>query len=230
MKTIILDDKSLYNEYGLVLNSYSEKMPAPKVNKIEIPGLDGYLDITEAIIERVVYSEREISAKLTVTGNKKTIEYNLSDFFNEFHGKQVKIVLPDRDGHLEGRCIIEETERHIRSGTITASFICQPFFYDNTEAGDPDWLWDPFSFEQGIIYPTSYAISGKTTITVPSAPKTSTPIIRSTADMTLTFKGETYQLKTGENRMTGMILEAGDNIMTVIGNGTLIFMYRGKRL
>ena len=87
MNTIILDGKNLYNEYGLVLNSYSEKMPVPKVNKIEIPGLDGYIDITEAIIGRVVYSEREITAKLTLTGNKKTIEYNLSDFFNEFHGK-----------------------------------------------------------------------------------------------------------------------------------------------
>ena len=64
MNTIILDGKNLYNEYGLVLNSYSEKMPAPKVNKIEIPGLDGYLDITEAIIGRVIYSEREINAKL----------------------------------------------------------------------------------------------------------------------------------------------------------------------
>lgn len=230
MNTIILDGKNLYNEYGLVLNSYSEKMPAPKVNKIEIPGLDGYLDITEAIIGRVIYSEREINAKLTVTGNKKTIEYNLSDFFNEFHGNKVKIVLPDREGYLEGRCIIEDTERHIRSGTITASFVCQPFFYDNTEAGDEDWLWDLFSFEQGIIYPTFYAISGETTITVPSAPKSSTPIIKSTADMTLTFRGETYHIKTGENRMTGMVLDNGDNQMTVTGNGTLVFVYRGKRL
>lgn len=229
MNTIILNDKDLFKEYGLILNSYSEKLPIPKINKIEIPGLDGYLDITEALTGRPVYGEREIIAKFTALG-RNIAEAKLSNFLNEFHGKKVKLVLPDRYGYLEGRCVMDGKERNPVCGVITASFVCQPFFYDNTEAGDPDWLWDPFSFEQGIIYPTSYAISGETTINVPSAPKSSTPTIKSTADMTLTFKGETYHIKTGENRMTGMALENGDNIMTVTGNGTLIFIYRGKRL
>lgn len=230
MNTIILNGKDLYKEYGLILNSYSEKLPTPKVNKIEIPGLDGYLDITEAVIGRTVYGEREITAKFTIIGRRDVTEQTLSKVLNEFHGQKVKIVLPDREGYLEGRCAMNGKERQPACGTITASFICQPFFYDNTEAGDPDWLWDPFSFEQGIIYPTSYAISDETKITVPSAPKSSTPTIKSTAYMTLTFKGETYQLKVGENRMTGMVLDNGDNQMTVTGNGTLVFVYRGKRL
>ena len=48
--------------------------------------------------------------------------------------------------------------------------------------------------------------------------------------MTVTYKGNSYQLSDGTNRVVSIDLPEGDNILTFTGSGTVSVDYRGGRL
>ena len=56
------------------------------------------------------------------------------------------------------------------------------------------------------------------------------PIVISDSDMTVAFKGSTYQIKAGSQVMYDIILEEGENILTFTGNGKVTINYVGGML
>ena len=90
MYGVWFDDMHLGGTADLIMNYARVSTPATKIKEIEVPGMDGVLDITEGLGE-VKYNSRQILFKFTTTNSNK-----VNGLINELHGKRKKIIL-DRD-------------------------------------------------------------------------------------------------------------------------------------
>lgn len=114
-----------YGEWGLLLKKPPEiSPPEPQTHYVEIPGLDGSLDLSEALTGEVKYKDREI--KLVLFSMKKRSEWAdlSSDMMEKLHGKLVQIILDDDPGYYyQGRIAFDKFEygRHTLDIELTAT-------------------------------------------------------------------------------------------------------------
>lgn len=100
------DNLHSYNDFGMWLALRPDYgKPAPKTNTVDVPGMDGVLDMTEANSGEVKYSNRT----LTFTFAKKIDLKDQEDFKTQvraaLHGKYIKQIIPDEtpDWYYSGR-------------------------------------------------------------------------------------------------------------------------------
>lgn len=222
--------------------------PKPKYNFLEIPGSDGVLDLSESLANRVLYNNREGTLDFIVANDyRNSWAAGHSQFANWLHGKKIRAVLDDDRGYFyEGRFAIDEW-RSNNNGTwsnIVLSYNLDPYKYAINTTMEP-WLWDPFSFEDGVIYKYDYIPVGKTgsgraaTTTVkvfngqhPVIPKfhisfsevTNWKIIvnNSAADFVVN--------RIADIEDTRLELKEGENEITITGLGIVAIEFRGTSL
>ena len=142
--------------------------PSPKTQYIEIPGADGSIDLTESLTPYPVYKNRTGSLEFIVMNGYESWDVKLSMINNFLHGKKMRAILEDDAGYYyEGRFNVNNWKSN-NNGTwsnITIDYNVAPYKTSLLSTVD-DWLWDPFSFETGIIYPSyfkSIAVDGTNT-------------------------------------------------------------------
>mgnify|MGYP007069885552 CR=1 FL=1 len=118
------------------------------------------------------------------------------------HGKLCKIY-PDEDptGYWYGLVEVAKTRYTQGTGSITITAEVDPYFYDLTASDEP-WLWDPFSFETGVIREYgNLTVDGTLTVTVVSSPLGGCPTFTASAAMTMIYSenAESYSLTAGAN-------------------------------
>ena len=94
-----------------------------------------------------------------------------------------------------------------------------------------NWLWDPFSFVDGII--RNYGnleVNGTLELQVIGSAMSIVPEITASTVMTVEYNGETYELFSGLNYLPDLEITEGEHIMTFTGNGTVSVLYRGGSL
>lgn len=138
--------------------------PVRKRDIVEIFGRDGDIDLYEKLIPRPIFERREIEEQFLLLGqNAESGDYyvgnyrewaalisQLKNYFNSFTG-QMRIVLSHDPGfYWEGRVTasIDELEPYRAILTITADV--EPYKYERYHSAEP-WIWDDFSFIDGII-------------------------------------------------------------------------------
>lgn len=200
---------------------------------VDIPGAHGFLDLSESLTGHPVYREREGSFPFYVWGQKSTWMAVRTDVVRRFHGKRAQII-QDRepDVYISGRLSVEDPDRNGSSKIIiTGRF--EPWKYDMTDSME-DWLWDPFSFDSGVIREYSnISVSGTKVLNFVSSPMSGTPIFYTQdSGLTVTVGGETYTLTAGTNIFPAIILPNDYSVvqMTFSGTGTVSVYYRGGRL
>ena len=105
-----------------------------------------------------------------------------------------------------------------------------PYKYELT-AGDEDWLWDPLDFESGVIREyKDLDVAGEYRLIIDGTEKWIIPEIVVSADMTVAFEGKQYSLKAGNNKVYGIVIKEGENVLTFRGAGTVSVKYRGAIL
>lgn len=125
MNGVTLGGFHTYGEWGLLLKKAPEiSPPEPQTHYVEIPGLDGTLDLTEALTGAVKYKDREI--KLALFSMKKRAEWAdlASDMMEKLHGKAVEIIMDDDPGYAyHGRIAFDKFEygRHTLDIELTAT-------------------------------------------------------------------------------------------------------------
>ena len=177
---VTLGGKHTYRDWGLLPKTRPTIAP-PKVrtNYVDVPGLDGALDLSEA---------------------------------------------------LTGRVTMNAVESDRKTATISLKAVCDPYKLEITGSLD-DWLWDTFNFETGIIRDyKALPVDGTLTLTIPGTRRPCIPTITASSAMTATFGGKEYALTAGDNRISGICITEGDNVLTFAGNGTVSIDYRGGRL
>lgn len=138
--------------------------PVRKRDIVEIFGRDGDIDLYEKLINKPIFERREIKEQFLLLGqNAESGNYYVGDhrewammisqiknFFNS-HRKQMRVVLSDDPGYYwQGRftAAIDELEPFRAILTVTADV--EPYKYERYDSSGP-WLWDDFSFIDGII-------------------------------------------------------------------------------
>lgn len=212
MHGVFIDGVDTLSEYGLALLAELKiGTPEPRTSYVTIPEADGDLDLTGALTGGLVrYGMREISFSLypvhdIIAGKKSPateqhaalIRQKLAQFI---HGQTRCLWLPDDGGHyFRGRMAVGE-KGGFNNAEIPVTMTAEPWRYKNLE--------------------TVLTISADGVYNLPNETRPVIPIFTATDGLaTVTFGGTDYQIATGENRFSGIVLQPGTNTITVSGIG-----------
>lgn len=201
--------KNTYTDWGLMLESVSIPMPEPQLITIQIPGMDGLLDLSEVLTGAVNYYTREISLVFSAMNTYDSWAALISQIASYLHGRKRKMVLDIDSGfYYYGRFTIDSSKSNEATSTITISGIVDPYKYET----------DPVEVTEAIVVSESVVLVGLRQPVV--------PLINSTAIMTVTFGGEVYNLAVGDNTIPDINLVEGNNTLLFTGTGTVEITYQ----
>lgn len=232
---INIGEYNTYTDWKLVPTSRPVVAPPePQYNFVEVPGMNGALDFTEAL-GGVAYRMREGKWKFLVEHDHPGYDWQrvYSDIMNAIHGKLVKVVLEDDpDYYYTGRVSVDEWRSDPDNSYITLTYQLSPYKLYQYGSLD-DWLWDPLDFEYGVIYEYSdIEIDGMAVVTLAASGMPVTPafIVSNSSGLTVEFKGNTYPLTDGTQRILNIQISGDDARLTFHGSGTVSIEYRGGKL
>lgn len=235
MTGVSFDGLHSYDEWGLKLKDVKIGFPEEKQAFVDVPGMNGRLDLTEAQNGGSVYGMRT----LEFVFDAKDCDYMnwtwlVSKVARAVHGGKKKIILDiDPDYFYVGRCSINTQKTDEVFAEIAISCECEPFkMTETSESGQ--WLWDPFSFIDGVVRDVAgIAINSASSwqkVAVYGWAHNEALEIRSTAAMKLRFDGQEYDLAAGVNIMVQFDIQEGENSVYFKGIGTVTIIQRGGML
>lgn len=207
MYGVYFDEEHYGCTLDCIMNYARVGLPEPKTKQIEIPGMDGVLDLTEST-GAVRYATREISLRFTATNKAK-----LDKLMNDIHGRQKKIILDREPDYVyTGRC------------TVDSILISGPFF-----VMDAHVTCDPYKLmKRKTLYVKQ--ITGSETIILTNDAMWTTPEITVDAPMYVTFENKKYKLDVGNYYIEDIVMRQKYNRFVVEGRGKITFRYQEGRL
>ncbi len=223
--------KHTYNDWNLKWFKVEISSPAPRKNYINVPGMDGKLDLSESLTGEINYENRKIKLIFEVEGDYEKWSTISSEIMNFLHGRQAKIIIDtDKCFYYVGRFELTSTKEDYLYGELILSGDVGPYKYEVNSSLE-DWLWNDFNFENGIIREyKDLQVVNKLTVNVVGRRKTVYPTIESSDNMKANFNGTIYDIKKGTYRYLDMGLKEGDNNIVFDGNGIISIDYRGGSL
>ena len=196
--------------------------PSVKTKELDNPGGDGILDLTESVTGFPLYGQRSGSweFKLLNGWDKWTAVHE--DILNTIHGKNIQVILKDDPNwYYNGRMTINEWKSDSGRNTLTLDYNFDPYKLSLATSISDDWLWDPFSFVDGIIrYYGEITVSGLTPVQIIGGYKAVHPIITTDSAMTVRLDdGPTINLKTGVQKVYNITVTRGEHYLYFNGNG-----------
>ena len=205
---VTIGEKHSFNDWGTRLSTMSITLPLPKTNYVDVPGRDGPLDLTE-VFGQVNYYNRDFTIELTKLDIARQWESLITEISNYVHGKKLKITFDkDSDYYYYARCTVDRLSTSAMLGIITIYCTADPYRYKQ---------------EQTVVEET---IDTTGTITLTNDRMPSIPTITVDAEMTLTWGDYEVTLSAGEHKLLDLVLEEGDNTISVSGTGTITFTYQ----
>lgn len=232
---VSFDGVHSYGEWGLKLKDVSIGFPEEKQAFVDVPGMNGQLDLTDAQNGGVAYGMRTLEFTFDARDcNYLNWTWLVSKVARAIHGGKKKIVLDiDPDYFYVGRCSINTKKTDEIFAEIAVTCKCEPFKMTGTSENG-EWLWDPFSFIDGVIRDTAgIAINSASSwqkVSVYGWAHNEALEIRSTAAMKLQFDGQEYDLTAGTNIMVQFDIQEGENSVYFKGVGTVTIIQRGGTL
>lgn len=229
------DGAHSYNDWGLKLKNISIGVPGAKTVYVDVIGMNGSLDLTEAQNGGVVYEMRT----LKFTFDARNCNYLrwtalLSRIARAIQGKEKRIILDIDPGYYyTGRCHIDTKKTNEELAEIAIECTCDPYKLSVASSDEP-WKWDTFSFIDGVIRSTSdidiNSPSSWREITLDGWPHNETLKIVSNATMKVKYRNGTYEIYAGENIMYDIELYEGENKLYFQGKGKVTIVHRGGML
>lgn len=230
MRSVDFDGINSYTDLGVILEQFTISPPVPKTYEVEITGADGAIDLSEALTNGdIKYKNRKLTFTFAMLGDDRKILSAYTKTMDALHGRRFEhIVLSDDVGYYyTGRVSATKLTAEVLKGTIMVQCDVEPYKYN---WGD-DWLWDPFDFENDIANETSdLTVNGEMHYTYIGLRKKYIPYFITSADMTVTFNGVTYQLTEGTNKIFDIEFCEGENVLIFKGYGTVTIENKGGRL
>lgn len=217
---VYLDGVDTYDGYGLLLASKTISAPEVRTNYIDVPGMDGLLDASEALTGEPAYKNRTITLTLLNISALSGKEWpaSASDFLNAVHGKRVKISFSEGDEYYYlGRCSLSSSPITAAKQAITATIDCDPWKYKVNET---------------TVSRTDLSTSYKT-LPLTNDRRTVIPSITVAQETTLLWNGNTTVISSGTHRLASIRLAAGSNTLkakVASGTGTITVTYQEASL
>lgn len=209
MRTVIFGTLDSYEDLGLVRVGATVGSPEVRTDTIEIPGMDGALDLTEYFGEPL-YDNRELEFDFqAVETATKTHHDIFRDVKNALHGKLVEITLSeDPDYYYVGRVSVDEWKTNERTGDIKITADCEPYAY------------------KAEITEESFSVSGTLTKGFQNARRTVTPAFELSAAMQIAQGDSTFSASAGTWSDARLRFREGQNQLTFTGTGTVKVSYQ----
>lgn len=207
--------------------------PEVKTQIMEIPGRNGFLDLSELLTGDIVYGSRQGSWTFIAHPDYHDTEpWNVryQRIAQYLHGKTHTVILEDDPNYYyEGRLKVNQWAPGANWSQVAIDYTLMPFKKEITMSDEP-WKWDPFCFVGGIIRGYhGIDISGTKEIHIDTGEERVTPIIigSNCSGLTLLHRGFFYPISNGENIIPGLTLKGEGNTLLFNGTGTVAIRFRG---
>lgn len=217
--------------------------PSLKTTIVELPGVDGEIDLSDYIDPLPVYTNRKGSWTFAVKNGFKSWDVLYSDIMRFFGRTTFYIILQDDMSYMyKGKLSVNKWESNASFSTIVIDYNVEPYRIDRLSSREP-WEWDIFDFEAGYIYPqidSSYTIgqTGHLEFVNETGDLSyfdyvwiSQPNYR--VKITNDFITTTINLASGRNDISYILFPKGKTIFDFTGssnNTTVMIAFRGRRL
>ena len=126
--------------------------PEVDIKMIDVAGGDSAIDMTDVLIGRPIYKTRKAEWTFKIVDDRSLWDTIYNDILNTLHGRRFKIIRQEEPYYYyEGRLSITSTKSDRYNGKVKISAILDAWKKTTQTAAD-DWLWNPFSFEDGYIF------------------------------------------------------------------------------
>lgn len=233
--TITFGDKNTWTDWHLVPSTRPVILPpSVKTSYATLLGSDNQVDCTEAVAGRPTYDYRTGSLEFYVDNDWEPWYEVYSKVMDYLHGQDMKAYLSDdKYYYYTGRYSVNTWRSDSVNSMITIDYNVYPYKMELwTSVGD--WLWDPFSFIDGVIRQyKNISVQGDKDFNIIGSRMPVTPEVRAKVyrgdSITMEVDGVIYELKNGKNEVDLVITE-GEHRVLLSGYGTVTLKYRGGRL
>lgn len=209
----ILDKFNTYYDWRLILTEKDVTPAEVKTHYVELDGMSGTIDLTEALAGEVTYKDRKITAIFwTDYGTRRDREKLLRDIRVALHGKKIKIIEPDDTEHyFYGRVNISSIVNNLAYAEFTLEATCDPWRYalndsERTIEVNSEDVVNMVVYNNGI--------------------KSLSPVIKVDGSVVLHFNGSVINLESGNYQITDIKLVQGANVIGVSGTGSVTLVYK----
>ena len=124
-----LNGKHTYRDYGLYLSEPPDfGSPEPKLRTVDIPGMDGVLDLTESAAGGLKYANRQMRFVFVTEVRREKREALRSALWSDLHGKLVEVIYDlDPEWAFTGRCYVSFSDVLDWKMKIEISVDAQPY-------------------------------------------------------------------------------------------------------
>ena len=208
-----LDKFNTWYDLHLIVTAKTISDAEPKTNYVNLDGMSGTLDLSEALTGEITYDDRTISATFwTDNGNYKDREALLRKITASLHGKKIKIIEPDDLNHyFIGRVKIKSKKNNLAYAEFTIEAVCEPWRY---------------TIDETVRRVSVNTAAVANVVINNNGVKTLSPVITVTGSVDITYNGVTMPLTAGTYKISDIKLRQGVNIIGVSGNGSATFSYR----
>lgn len=213
MLGVMFDNMHSYHDMGLLLSAYPQiTPPTPKTKMVEVPGMDGALDLSKVLTGCMQYNRRAMQMEFAILAPRAMWPEIHSDIMDALHGREMSIILDD-------------DPEYCYTGTLSvAGFDPQEVVSAVKVTADIE----PYKTRLEATC-KSYTVSGSLTATITGRKKPVVPVITASSAMQLTFGGKVYNLAAGENTLDDVIIREGVNTFVFTGDGSVSLAYREGR-
>lgn len=209
----LFDDKNTFLNWHLILTEKDIAPPEIKTNYVDIGGMSGSLDLTEALTGEITYNDRTISASFwTDYGKRDDRSKLLHEIRCYLHGRKLKIVEPDDPEHyFVGRVKITSESNNLAYAEMSLEITCEP------------WRYSHFEIERRIdvssYIPSEFIITNH-------GVKSLCPDIIIDRNVSIYFEDTEIPLSGGRYKISDIKFRSGFNMIRISGHGSATFVYR----
>lgn len=212
---VSINGTNTLTQWGLILlDDLKIESPDLKSYFVDLPGADGGLDMSYALTGLPAFKNRKISFTLMAPVDDTNLDTKFAALAALCHGLKKKLWLPMDSTHYFLGTFALGDRSGFNSGQIPVTVDAYPYALKNNETT------------------ATKSHTSSTTITLTNEQRPVVPTITATRAVTLTKNGQDYSIAAGTTKVSGLVLTAGTNTITVAssGSGTLTFKYQEGRL
>ena len=211
MKGIHFDNVHSWNDLGLILSGKELGAPAVKDNKLDIPGADSFLDLTEFFGEPKYDNVTHKFEFSTIRPQAAWIN-QFTAIKNAIHGRKMRIILDDDPlFYWIGRCYVSGFTDEKGVGKVDIECDCEPY---------------KLKMEKTVV---TQAVNGTQAIALINGRKRAVPevTIETSTSLNIVYREvNVWDLGGGVFTLPELELEHGANTVTVTGTGSITFAWQ----
>lgn len=213
ISTVRFGDYDSWLDFGLIRTATTIAAPEIKAMTVDVPGMDGTLDLSEYFGE-IVYQDRELSFDFETKTPMSLFPRLYAKVCNAIDGKRCHVTLSEDPGfYWVGRVSVDDWKSSGRIGKISVSATCEPYRYKSE------------------VTRVTFALNGSPqTFILRNLRKRVVPKFTFAGDTKVTFGGFTASASAGEWSNDSVALLQGENTITLEGTGSVVIEYQERGL